>query len=69
MNNSQQKTGEVLGKTSTAHDGSRVVLHYRGECFGSPWATWIEGGPGAGKYWGHYFDNQADAVTDYNERK
>lgn len=34
----------------------------------TPWATWQSNKADSGLYWGHYFDNEADARADFESR-
>lgn len=48
---------------------SRVILVDRGTDYQERWVTAIQCRDMEGWIWGHYFDDEAEAVADFNSRE
>lgn len=59
--------GAELLKTRKMNDGTYIVLAYWPSSEYHPWVTWRMS-KDLECFWGHYFDNQSDADTDFVTR-
>ena len=53
---------------SVRHTGALVVLVRLPEGSSSRWVTWIHSPIDGGYHWGHYHDDDAKAMADFQDR-
>lgn len=55
-------------QSRTLRTGVEIILAHLPENAATPFATWTRDSETGETYYGHYFDNEAEAIEDYQTR-